>query len=440
MGWFGEDEQETDYLGLLTGLPLTLFALLSGYLCIAYESILGGVICVGDLLALKEWWGTEHTMAAVWFTLCVPAFWKRSSGKCQDVFLQVLSGLTGLMIIGSFIQLATSIQAGPVFGGKFSMPTLALITVVVMMFGSSIEGMKKEIYGYGVSDSPTDEKCALVFDSVKKFIAVETVIFLSIATFGLPSLDIGSEDYNYIPWLSAFPILGLIRAMNTYFAPEAVVAEVAIDVNGLPPQPKEDQEINTDQEKEVEEKEPEKEVEKEGEAETDKKETEEKSNEGVDTEEKVEEKVDTEPKESPPSIICKIITKLKGLVGCIINLVLTVVGKITSLITCVINHVTSLITCVINHVLSLPWNCIVNTAICLGTKVTLTYCFWHLTEDPAVFAFPVIDLAIPYLVVKAKEREWLTDNSGHVISETASLVSGCTLYYVFRTYSSAQPI
>lgn len=297
-----------------------------------------------------------------------------------------------------------------------------------MMFGANIDGIKKEIYGYGVSDSPSDEKCALVFDSIKKFIALETVIFMSIATFGLPSLDVGSEDYDYIPWVSAFPIIGMIRAMNTYFAPEAVVVEVATDINGLPPQPKEDQEITVKEKvKNIEEKEAEKEVETVAEAKTDKKEieTEEKTNAGVETEEKVQEKVDTEPKEPTPSIICKIITKLKSFVACIINLILTIVGKITSCITCVKNQV-----------LSLPWNCIVNTAICLGTKVTLTYCFWHLTEDLAVFAFPVIDLAIPYLVVKAKEREWLTDNSGHVISETASLVAGCTLYYVFRTYSA----
>ena len=81
-----------------------------------------------------------------------------------------------------------------------------------------------------------------------------------------------------------------------------------------------------------------------------------------------------------------------------------------------------------------------NTATCLGTKVTLTYCFWHLTEDPAIFAFPIIDLAIPFLVSKAKGREWLNDNSGHIISEAASLVASCTHYYVFRTYSAVQPI
>merc|ERR1712020_775346 len=129
-----------------------------------------------------------------------------------------------------------------------------------MMFGSNIDGIKKEIYGYGANDSPTDEKCALVFDSIKKFIALEAVIFLSIATFGLPSLDVGSEDYNAIPLLSAFPILGLIRLMNTYFAPEAVAAQVSPDLNGLPPQPKEDEESTTEKEVVVEEKEAEKEV------------------------------------------------------------------------------------------------------------------------------------------------------------------------------------
>ena len=69
----------------------------------------------------------------------------------------------------SFVQIATGMQSGAVFSGKFSMPTLALLGVVVMMFGANLEGIKKEIYGYGVNDVPSDEKCALVFDSIKKF-------------------------------------------------------------------------------------------------------------------------------------------------------------------------------------------------------------------------------------------------------------------------------
>ena len=78
--------------------------------------------------------------------------------------------------------------------------------------------------------------------------------------------------------------------------------------------------------------------------------------------------------------------------------------------------------------------------ICLGTKVTLTYSLWYLTEDIVVFAFPVIDVVLPVLVAKAKERQWLTDNAGHIVAESASLVAGCTHYYLFRTYSAATPI
>merc|ERR1711981_1374494 len=203
-------------------LPMVVFEFLcsSGmvvfeFLCssglIAYEFIVSYAIVVSELLGLHEWWGVEHTVLVIWMAICLPAFCKRSPGNCQEILLQTVGGLYGLLVFGSVIQLVNGVQGGVVFNGQLAKPTLAILAVVTMMFGANIDGIKKEIYGYGVSDAPTDERCALVFDSIKKFIALETVIFLSIATFGLPSLDIGSEDYNYIPWLSAFPILGMIR-------------------------------------------------------------------------------------------------------------------------------------------------------------------------------------------------------------------------------------
>jgi len=426
MGWFAEDEA-TDYLGMVTSLPCDLYSLLSTYLFIVYDIIIGCGISVGEVLALKEWWGTEHTVMVIWLTLCLPAYWKRSSGNCQDIYLQLVSGFTGLMMFGSFMHLASGLQSGGVFGGRFSMPTLGLLGVVVMMFGANIDGIKKEIYGYGVADIPADEKCAVVFDSIKKFISLETAIFFELATFGLPSLDIGSENYNYIPLLSIFPILGMIRAMDTYFSPKVVEAEVTLAINGIPPQPKEDEQKDADKPEEivVSSTSVKEEVEK-IEAEV-----KEKTDEGVETEEKaeekVEEKVDIEPK--GPSLIGKIISKVKSLLESVKNLILTVVGKITSSITCLLNYV-----------LSLPWNCIINMALYLGTKITLTYSFWCLTEDSAVFAFPVIDLVLPYLVTKAKERKWLTDKTGHLISESGTLALGFTHYYIFRTYSAVQPI
>ena len=489
-----------DYLGLITSLPCTLISIIAGYLSIAYDTVLelsmsayelllglsisayeillglaisayelllGLAVGVSDLLSLQEWWATENTIMAVWLVIVLPALCKRSSGKFQEIYLQLVSALTGLMLFGSFIQTAGALQGGGLFGGKVSMPTLGLLGVVVMMFGANIDGIKKEIYGYGVSDGPGEEKCASVFGSIEKFIGLETVIFFCIATFGLPSIDIGAEDYNYTPLLCVFPILGMVREMNTYFEPEVeepVVAEEATDLNGLPPQPNEEEAKTEDAEKEAET--PAEKEEEEAVPDTKEAETEEKSEETVETEEKAEEKVEeeaaTETKEEPaPSIVTKIITKIKGLVGCVINLILTMVGKVKSLITCVLTQITAIITCVITrttsliscvitkttslikcviaHIVAMPWNCIINTTICLGTKATLTYTFWYLTEDLLVIAFPVIDIVLPYLVSKAEARELLSDNASHVISQTAALVAGCAHYYLFRTYSAATP-
>merc|ERR1711936_1061477 len=90
MGWFGEEEETTDYLGMVMNLPCAVLASLSdllgllsghltallglvfGYLLIVYECLMGFVFSVTELLALKEWWGTEHTVMLIWLALCLP--------------------------------------------------------------------------------------------------------------------------------------------------------------------------------------------------------------------------------------------------------------------------------------------------------------------------------------------------------------------------------
>lgn len=313
------------------------------------------------------------------------------------------------------------------------MPTLAVLASVVMMFGTNIDGIKKEIYGYGVSDLPADEKCAVVFDNIKKFTCLETVIFLSIATFGLPSLSLEVEDYT--PWLFAFPIIGMLRAMNTYFTPEAEqkAPEVATDLNGLPPQPKEDEGVKNaddqDSGKDVQEKKVENE-ESESKPEDKVIEGVELIKEGVkekvekiegEIKDKIQEKIDSEPEKV--AFLKKMCTKVKDAIACVTSLILAVIAKCKSCIDCICGHI-----------VALPWNCITEIVVGLGTAAVFTYCLWYLTLDCAVFAFPVIHLVLPKLVLKAKERQWLTDNSGHLISETATLAAGSTLYYLFRTY------
>lgn len=437
--WAAEEES-TDYIGIGTGvlttviacamdLPLTVISLLTSCGLISYEFVMTYASIAGELVGLKEWWGAEHTVLFIWLVLCLPAFCKRSSGNYQEILLQLVSGLSALLIFGCFLQLANGLQGGEVFGGKLKMPTMGLLAVVVSMFGANIDGIKKEIYGYGVSDLPADERCALVFDSIKKFIGFESAIFLAIATFGLPPLDMEAADCT--AWLAAIPIIGMLRAMNSYFAPEVeeiIVPEVATDLNGLPPQPKEEE--GKDKE------------EKKADEGTDASTAGDKIKEGVELikegvkekvekiegeiKEAVQEKIDAEPEKV--AIISKICNKVKGIVDCVMNVILAVVGKVESIICCIVGHV-----------LALPWNCIINTFICLGTIGAVTYCRWYLTEDCVVFAYPMIALVIPYLITKAKERQWLTDNAGHLISESASLAASLTQYYLFRTYIQ-QPI
>ena len=116
MGWFGEEENGMDYLGLITSLPCTLISIIASYLSIAYDTVLelsmsayelllgltisgyeillglaisayelllGLAVGVSDLLSLQEWWATENTIMAVWLIIVLPALCKRSwSFRC----------------------------------------------------------------------------------------------------------------------------------------------------------------------------------------------------------------------------------------------------------------------------------------------------------------------------------------------------------------------
>ena len=411
MSGFLWEEEGTDYLGLVTGglatgagllmdLPCTLIALLTTCGLVSYEFIMTYVLLLSELLALKEWWGAEHTVFLLWLSLCLPAYGKRSSWNCQDVILQLVSGLSDLMIFGSLVQMVNGLQGGVLFSGKLKMPTLAVIQVVTMQFGASFGTIKKEIYGYGVNDSPADEKCARVFDAIKKCVSLESIVFLTIATFGLPTLDLEAEDFT--PWLCAFPIIALLREMNSYFDPaveETIVAEVATDLNGTPPQPEAPQAEAAEAKEGVKEM-----VEK---------------IEGEDKEKAETEKV---------SLITKLCEKINGVIGFVKNSVLTIVGKIKSIISCLLGHI-----------LALPWNCILSMVIRLGLFSAWGCSMWHLTEDFAILAFPMQRFVLPLLINKAKEKQWLTDNAGHLISEIGALVACSTHYYLYRTYIE-QPI
>ena len=56
------------------------------------------------------------------------------------------------------------------FHEQLMIPSLGIVGVGLMVLEAVVNGIKKEIYGYGVSDLPADDRCALVLDSIRTFI------------------------------------------------------------------------------------------------------------------------------------------------------------------------------------------------------------------------------------------------------------------------------
>ena len=78
---------------------------------------------------------------------------------------------------------------------------------------------------------------------------------------------------------------------------------------------------------------------------------------------------------------------------------------------------TGLITLVKDRILGLPWDCIINLITTLALIGGTTLAFWSLTEDNAVLAIPVLQLAGPFLLKKIQEKSWLDAKQVHLGNE-----------------------
>ena len=93
--------------------------------------------------------------------------------------------------------------------------------------------------------------------------------------------------------------------------------------------------------------------------------------------------------------------------------VMSIIGKLTRLVT------------------GLPWRYII---IDMGSIFTLLYCLAYLTEDFKVLTFPFVDIVLPKSISICKDRKWLSDNNGHLISETALVSVSLIYYHLFREH------
>merc|ERR1712051_785305 len=70
----------------------------------------------------------------------------------------------------------------------------------------------------------------------------------------------------------------------------------------------------------------------------------------------------------------------------------------------------------------------------MGSIFTLLYCLAYLTEDFKVLTFPFVDIVLPKSISICKDRKWLSDNHGHLISETALVTVSLIYYHLFREH------
>jgi hypothetical protein len=280
---------------------------LTNLVLVIYEYLINAIRYGSEFLGLYEWWGLEHSVFVVWFVLFMYFFYQRSAGNYQEIALQFTSGLSTLMMLGCYVRLIHGVQENYlIFDGNLKSPIMGILAVGLLVLGAIMNGIKKEIYGYGVNDLPADERSALVLDSTKTFINKSYLIILTWATFVVQPLDLKTQEYT--PLLSIFPIYQILKAMNAYFAPE-------ID------------------------------------------------------------------EELPDTSI---------------------------------------------------WNRGISVVTHVGSVATLTCCLWQLTKDRHALELILIQHIFPYIILKARKKQLLTDNNVHLLSEAASLMASVLYYQLFR--------
>ena len=165
---------------------------------------------------VKAWWELEYTVLVVLvvFSLII---YKRRPGNLRQMILQIIPGLSVLLATGCQMHLSSGLVNGEmIFQGRLSSPSLGVLGTGLLILHAVIETIQKEIYGYGVTNFPMDERCSTVLNAMKIFIKYEIIVIFTWATFITFPIDLKTMNLKTLA-LSVFPIIGLLRAMNEYF-------------------------------------------------------------------------------------------------------------------------------------------------------------------------------------------------------------------------------
>jgi len=429
-------------------LPSTLLVLISTALLLVWDSTCQGAQQVSDALGLEEWWALEHTLWTLLILQSLPIVLKRAGGDKGKILLQILTIVQIICTWGALIFYLNGLQGGAIFGGNLSHPSMAFLALIVQTIMITLKQMRQDMAGIGHDKDVSDERFKAVYGVYDMAVKYEEALFLLIAVFGLPSLDLDALMADPTPLLAVLPVLGLTYNWKKFegaLFPEEKVETTEL-ANGAPPQVAEEAKPE-EPAPEADQPEPELEPEdKEAEAddpevsfktdtveETKPEETETK----IDESEKVEEVAVPEPVVPKVSLITKIKGAVCGLVGKLVGFFNCILTKVLSLINLIVTKVLSLVNLVTDAIKALPWDCIVGLITTYGITAGITYAYWILTaEDNLVFVAPSIGLLAPLILGKIQEKNWLDAKGAHLTNEILKTVSLGVHYYIYKTYIS----
>ena len=264
-----------------------------------------------------------------------------------------------------------------------------------------------EIVGYVEKNEVSGTETGKVLGVFGRIFCLKASLAFSLAAFGMP------HEGEYLPLLSLFPLVGLVRLSLEYSKPE--VAAVTDNGSATKIQAEEEpaEAVVADCGEPV--------------AETPAAEEEKKDEPAEEiVAEETEKPAEVQEEEKPAEPVkVSVVSKLNKCVCC-------GVSSLKNLV----NLVRKIVIDTLNKIVSLPWNSIIEITASIGTTVAMALAYWTLTEDNAVWLIPICTRVMPMIAAKAEAKNWVSAGTVFLANEASSVIVAGAQYYLFRSYIS----
>ena len=204
----------------------------NAFLASAVEYVTVAALAAYTFLGMDAWWRTEYSVLAACLLLDLPFALRRAKGNRLTLLSNWAMFLAYMFMFGSMYEIFAGVQGGVVFGGKLFYPTLALFAMSLQMTKMTLAMLDKEVYGNvaAVKDEDRVDKYDRASRMFQDAIKSESMMFLALATFGLPKLE---ADTDPVTWLFVFPLLALYKdAFKFYGIGVGGKPRAAVEANG----------------------------------------------------------------------------------------------------------------------------------------------------------------------------------------------------------------